>query len=277
MTGVLPWAISGLLLSAAALWNIAFFRLAPRLRLIKENFNKQPIIASYGIVAVPWVAAVVCSLALIGLAQWREVVFCLSVMSPMWVLGIADDIFGTRKVGGFRGHFGKLFRERKLGTGVLKAVGGGVVGLAAAWAIYGFGDARWIPAALVIPLAANTLNLVDLRPGRALAVFLAGLGVTWLVAPGGLESPWLAAGLAAVGLAFAYIDCRATAMMGDSGSNALGAALGLMMALELGPVAQIVAIVMMGGVQLYSERHSLSELIERNRVLRAIDRRLGVR
>ncbi|MCE5200646.1 glycosyltransferase, partial [bacterium] len=65
--------------------------------------------------------------------------------------------------------------------------------------------------------------------------------------------------------------------MGDSGSNMLGAALGITMALNTSVVSQVVAIVVILAIHLYSEKHSVSALIERNPVLRFIDRRLGVR
>ncbi|OFX16735.1 MAG: hypothetical protein A2Z18_04040 [Armatimonadetes bacterium RBG_16_58_9] len=65
-------------------------------------------------------------------------------------------------------------------------------------------------------------------------------------------------------------------MMGDAGANALGAALGLTVALDA-PVLMLPAIALMIAIHAYSERNSISDLIERNRVLRSIDRRLGVR
>jgi UDP-N-acetylmuramyl pentapeptide phosphotransferase/UDP-N-acetylglucosamine-1-phosphate transferase len=198
-------------------------------------------------------------------------------MCAMWILGLIDDLFGSREVGGFRGHFMKLIRERKLTTGALKAIGGGIVGVLAGWVISNGDPARWITAALLIPLAANVLNLVDLRPGRAVAVFLLGLGVTCILARGGLAAPWIVGATAIVAFAWGIVDSRGRAMMGDAGSNSLGAALGLTIALDASLAAQVGAIVLFALVHWYSEKHSISELIERNRVLRAIDSRLGVR
>lgn len=269
--------ISSLLVALAITLHIAIFRLAPRLGLVKLNYKKTPIMASYGIAAFGYIAAVSVSLALLGYAPWKSVKLYMAVMGAMWALGLADDVFGNRDVGGFTGHFKKLILERKLTTGAAKALGGGVVGIVAGWVVSGGNPVKWALAAMLIPLAANILNLFDLRPGRAMAVFFFGLGVTCISAGSGIIAPWLVGGIACVAFAFALLDSRARAMMGDSGSNMLGAAMGLSMVINTGIVFQIIAIVLIVAVHLYSEKRSVSALIERNPVLRSIDRRLGVR
>ena len=264
------------LILAALAWHIVIFRLSPKLGLVKENFKKKPVMASYGIVAFGYVAAIVGALGVLGYAQWAGARLYLAVMGAMWALGVLDDLFGNRKVGGFRGHFRKLLSERKVTTGVVKAAGGALVGLVAGWVTYGNNVWLWLGTAVLIPLAANTLNLLDLRPGRATAVFFVGTAVTCLAAYGSLVAPWVVGTTAAVAFAFGIADSRGKAMMGDSGANALGAALGLTIALDarvlMGP-----AIVLFAVVQLYSEKRSISALIERSPVLRSIDQRLGVR
>jgi UDP-N-acetylmuramyl pentapeptide phosphotransferase/UDP-N-acetylglucosamine-1-phosphate transferase len=175
------------------------------------------------------------------------------------------------------GHFKRLLFERKLTTGAVKAIGGGIVGIAAGWYISAGDPLKWILAAVLIPLASNILNLFDLRPGRAVAVFFIGLGVICIAVSGRIADPWLVGSVAAVTLMFFVMDSKGKAMMGDSGSNTLGAALGLTLVLSTGPIFQLCAIVIIIAVHLYSEKHSLSALIERNGVLRFIDRRLGVR
>jgi UDP-N-acetylmuramyl pentapeptide phosphotransferase/UDP-N-acetylglucosamine-1-phosphate transferase len=66
-------------------------------------------------------------------------------------------------------------------------------------------------------------------------------------------------------------------MMGDSGSNMLGAALGLTVALNTNLAFQWVIIALIAALHVYSEQRSVNEFIERNPILRTIDRRLGVR
>jgi len=271
------YVLSLLVLVAAIALHVLCVVFAPRLRLIKPNFLHKPALASYGVISLVDTAAIIWAGVLLGLARGTDAILYLSVMSAMCLLGLLDDLFGTREVGGFKGHFKKLVFERKLTTGAIKAIGGGIVGIVAGWIISNGDPGRWVTAALVIPLAANVLNLVDLRPGRAVAVFFLGLAVTCLLAHGRLASPWIVGTVALVTLAWGIADSRARAMMGDAGSNSLGAALGLTIALSVSLPAQIGAALVLVAVNWYSEKRSISALIERNCVLRAIDSRLGVR
>lgn len=293
----IPHSIPIAILLLAVLWHVILVRLAPRLSLVKPNFQRKPILASYGLVQFPYIVAVALVLVwgfplrLDPETQSGEVVWLyLGVMAVMWVLGAIDDVWGSREVGGFKGHFRKLLFERKLTTGAVKAMGGGLVALTAGWTIVSGFPLRSSPetptdpnsivqavlAAMVIALATNTLNLFDLRPGRAVAVLFCGLGVTCIVTCGRLVAWPLVALIAAVALVFGVADSRGKAMMGDSGSNSLGAALGLTIALSA-PNWIIPAIILFAAVHVYSEKRSISQLIERNRVLRTIDRYLGVR
>ena len=269
--------LSSVLLLIAVAWHVIIFRFSPKLRLVKLNYNNKPIMASYGIVAFVYIAAGISTLTTLKYANLHYAKLYIAVMGAMWVLGIIDDLFGSREVGGFKGHFKKLIFERKLTTGAVKAIGGGLVGLIAGWIISGGDVIKWLPAALIIPLSANILNLFDLRPGRAVAVFFFGLGVTYIWTLGSIIEPCIIGCIAVVAIEFAVLDSRARAMMGDSGSNALGAALGLTIALNTNYIFQLAAIAALVGIHVYSEKHSMSELIEKNRVLSSIDRRLGVR
>ncbi|MGC8862778.1 MAG: hypothetical protein ACP5R5_08380 [Armatimonadota bacterium] len=257
--------------------HVALARLAPRLRLIKNNFLNKQVLGSYGVISFADTAGLVCIGCIAGIIRCADAAIYLCVMGAMCALGLADDLLGSRDVGGFRGHFRMLILQRRLTTGTLKAAGGALVGAAAARVVSGGDLARWIAGTLVIALAANFLNLVDLRPGRAVAVFFAGLGVTCVMAYGRLHSPWIIGAICLVAFAWGIADSRGRAMMGDAGSNSLGAALGLTITLNLGLGGQIGAIVILAAINWYSEKHSISALIERHPVLRAIDGRLGVR
>jgi len=274
----------------AVVWHVLVCELASRLGIVRPNFRKTPVLASYGLIEFPYIVAATAILARFGLVATRYAVVYVSVMGAMWALGAIDDIWGSREVGGFGGHFRKLFCERKLTTGAVKAIGGGIVSLVAAYVICRGSAVASIPyfllpipfwtrvltAAATIALAANLLNLFDLRPGRAVAVLFAGLGVTCIVARGRLSAWPLLVAIASIALIFGIADSRGKAMMGDAGSNSLGAALGLTIVLTA-PRWMIPAIIIMAAVHIYSEKHSISALIEGNRVLRAMDRLLGVR
>ena len=61
-------------------------------------------------------------------------------------------------------------------------------------------------------------------------------------------------------------------MLGDSGSNALGAMLGLSSVERFTGRSRWLAIGALAGLNLLGERHSLGELIERTPGLSALDR-----
>jgi len=157
-------------------------------------------------------------------------------------IGLADDLWsgGER---GFRAHLG-----RRRTTGVLKLFGIPLVGLLAT---------RKLSGALLVGLAANFLNQLDTKPGRALKAYLL------LAAPTG--APLRAA------VILAPYDLREMAMLGDSGANALGALLGLSSVSKLTARGRWAAIGALAGLTLLGETRSLGALIERTPVLRELD------
>jgi hypothetical protein len=158
-------------------------------------------------------------------------------------IGLVDDLCSGPERG-FRRHL----RAGRT-TGVLKLVGIPLVGLLAT---------RRLSGALLVGLAGNFLNQLDTRPGRALKAYLAGALV--------LGAP---AGSAVLLLPY---DLREKVMLGDCGSNALGAMLGLSSVSRLTGKSRWLAIGALAGLTLLGERRSLGELIERTPGLRELDR-----
>ena len=132
---------------------------------------------------------------------------------------------------------------------MLKLVGIPLVGLAAT---------RKVAGALLVGLTANFLNQLDTRPGRALKAYLLGaLATRAPLGPAVLLLPY---------------DLREKVMLGDAGSNALGAMLGLSSVSRLTERSRWLAIGALAGLTLVGERRSLGELIERTPGLSALDR-----
>ncbi|MCW3060763.1 MAG: glycosyl transferase family 4 [Capsulimonas sp.] len=200
------------------------------------------------------------------------------VLIGFGILGMYDDLAGDRSVGGFRGHFRALAQGR-LTTGAVKALGGGAVALGAGWLI-GNGDLwRFALAAALIALSANSLNLLDLRPGRCLFVFFCSAAVLTAVLANVHQlnvgfALFIAVGMAAV---IYPMDAAGQAMIGDTGSNSFGAVLGVAASAILPLAWQAVVVVLLIGFQFWCERNSLSKTIEANPFLRGLDRKIGVR
>src|SRR5438445_8763835 len=180
-------------------------------------------------------------------------------------LGLVDDVFGAPPPGrpqrrGWRGH-GAAAMRGELSTGVLKAAGS--LGLALlAMSYRNLSDGRWLLAAAVLVLATNLFNLLDLRPGRSLKAFVV-LGAALTL------GAWDARPLAALGLFAAPVliagayDVRERAMLGDTGSNLVGALAGLWLVLSLSTLGLAIATGVLVIVTAYGELRSLSALIER--------------
>jgi hypothetical protein len=132
---------------------------------------------------------------------------------------------------------------------VLKLVGIPAIGLLAT---------RRLSGALLVGLAANALNQLDTRPGRALKVYLA--------AALAVDAP---VGIAVLLLPY---DLREMAMLGDAGSNALGGLLGLKSVERFTGRGRWVAIGALAGLTLLGERISLGAWIERTPGLSWFDR-----
>jgi hypothetical protein len=157
-------------------------------------------------------------------------------------IGLADDLWSGPEQG-FRQH---LRRGRT--TGVLKLVG---------VPAYGLVRTRSLSGAILVGLAANVLNQLDTRPGRALKAYLAA------AVP--LRAPLTPAVL------LAPYDLREMAMLGDAGANALGAMLGLNSVKRFTGRGRWGAIGALAALTLLGEIRSLGSLIERTPVLRSLD------
>ncbi len=194
-------------------------------------------------------------------------------------LGLLDDLKGDRSAGGFRGHF-QMLRQGKVTTGAVKAIGGGILSLVAGYFIVVPGP-LWtaLVAGLLIALSANTLNLLDLRPGRGLFGFGIGVLVIFLTLLGqhSLSSGLLLWAACAFAVILYPLDSAGTVMLGDTGANAFGAVLGVAGAIYFPPLVQAVLVALLIAFQVWCERHSLTRFIESHPMLRALDRKIGVR
>ena len=247
------------LIAAALALLCPFFTrmLCPELKLVRPNFQNKEIPAATGL-------SFLLPLACFPLL-WPALAFGM--------LGLADDLWGNRSVGGFRGHLRSLFAGKPT-TGALKLFGGGLIALGYAWFLF---PGQWLQvavAASVIALSANTLNLLDLRPGRAFFGFGALLLPALILAPALFLPLWPLLIVLAIEW---WADSRAQAMLGDTGSNLLGALAGVFAVHSLPLTLQAVILVLLLALNLIAERVSITATIEKTPWLRWLDRRLGVR
>jgi UDP-GlcNAc:undecaprenyl-phosphate/decaprenyl-phosphate GlcNAc-1-phosphate transferase len=240
--------------------------------MVRENFRGRALAFPFGVVVV---FAAVCALVplalLYRLADADVLPAELGLVVPYALgiafLGLADDMLSGPERG-WRGHAAATLRGG-FSTGALKAIGAAGLALYVLTGRAG-SDGRYLLAAAVLVLATNLFNLLDLRPGRCVKAFvLLGAGLTL--------GAWDARPLAAVGLFAAPVlvaglyDLRERAMLGDTGSNLVGALAGLWLVLTLSTLGLAIATALLVIVTAYGEIRSISALIDRTPPLRFLD------
>lgn len=187
-------------------------------------------------------------------------------------LGFLDDSLGRGGADGaprgWRGH-ARALRGGQLSTGAIKAVGALAL---AAFVVSGRGLESWryLADVALLLLATNAFNLLDLRPARAeKALVLLGAGLclgAWTLQP--LELLGVFAGSVLVG---GWLTLRERAMLGDTGSNLLGAMAGVWLLTAVGGDGRLAALAVLAALTLYGELRSISRAIESVPPLRWLD------
>jgi UDP-GlcNAc:undecaprenyl-phosphate/decaprenyl-phosphate GlcNAc-1-phosphate transferase len=240
----------------------------------RDNYRGASVAFPAGI-AVPVVAL----LALVPLSLFAELadeqVFkpgtqaAVTYVVGVALLGLLDDLVGSDSPArGWRGH-ARAAASGGLSTGAIKAVGS--LGLAL-YALSGTGrDAgEYLLAVGVVVLATNLFNLLDLRPGRSTkALVLLGLALSL----GAMDADplWTVGLFLGPILVLLPLDLREVGMLGDTGSNAIGAVAGLWLVLSLSTTGQAVALAVMAALTIYGEFRSISAVIDRTPGLRHLD------
>lgn len=271
--------ISGLVVSVAiaALFCGRWLEDMRQAGLVRENYRGARPAFPAGAVLVSCSLLALAPLALLDdradldlldpeLRRWATYVLGVAL------LGLLDDALGRGADAdtprGWRGH-ARAVAGGRFSTGAIKAMGALAL---AAYAVSGRGreDLDYVVDLALLLLATNLFNLLDLRPGRvekAFALLLAGLCVgAWTVAP--LEILGLFIGPVAVG---AYFTLRERAMLGDTGSNLVGALAGISMLLVLSDDGRLIALAVVLALTIYGEFRSISSAVDRLPLLRHLD------
>ncbi len=263
----LAWATLPILMKM--IMNSGFYKL---------NYQGEQIPVSGGLVFIALLPIITGLGLLLGAASYTSInsFLFLTVIFGMGFMGFLDDQLGNHDVKGFRGHLTALIKERKLTTGGFKLLFGAIIAM-----VFSIGAAKltkgnWLFLSLVLDfllicLAANTINIFDLRPGRAGKVYILGFVLIIIFSKQFENYLGLFLPILAIMLVYLPYDLRAKVMMGDLGSNLLGASLGMMMAWMFSDFGKLIAVLLLLVIQLLAEKYSFSEIINKHRWLKSLD------
>lgn len=301
--------VGGALILGIALPSVFMRMVAPALLAGSHsvsNYRGEPVSPGLGIVWLVWAGTATVGGVGVLMLTADSMTPLLALAGPLalvaFAAGLIDDAYGTSDAKGFKGHLSAMAKGR-LTTGGLKLVSIGFASVAAAFVLgelapWGqgtttgdFATLRYVAGSLIagaaIALTSNFVNLMDLRPGRALKVYT-------LLAVAGTVSAAMAPALVATGsapdhavrladalaiAAFALgpvvavwsFDLGERGMLGDAGANPMGAVAGLLIVAGL----PFWALVLFAGavfvLNAASERVSYTRIIESNPVLRRLD------
>ena len=238
--------------------------------VLRPNYKKDMIPVSMGIVFLPMliINAIILAYFTTNFKDMLHIFIFLFGLVSMFFAGILDDIIGNRDVSGLKGHFKSLLNG-KLTTGGFKALFGGFIGLVISIAIskniYDI-----VINTLIIALSTNLMNLLDLRPGRAIKGYLV-ISIVLLFTLGEYTRNLLLLIFPNV-IAYFNQDLKAKAMMGDTGSNVLGISIGILFVMGYPLKVRLIWLAFLIFIHLLTEKYSLTKIIENNKFLNFIDK-----
>lgn len=238
--------------------------------LERKNYRNELVASSSGLILGGFFITYL-SLSLVlfetsFLGNWTTALVFLGIGTLFF--GFLDDIYGDQ-TRGFRGHFKQLIGG-KVTTGLIKAVGGFILSVVASYFV-SRGTLDLVVNALMIALFINFFNLLDLRPARTLKVsFLLFVLAFTFSSNHKLLWVWLTPFVGPLLVLF-YLDLTETAMLGDTGSNFIGALIGLIYAYQYNWKVNLPILIGLLLLQIYAERYSFGDFIRGKPLLRWLD------
>lgn len=236
---------------------------------IKTNYRGKEVTYAMGIAFVPLIFIMSTLYIYFYPMHYILDVYYLAGVSTIGFSGLVDDMIGEIQIKGIRKHI-SCFLHGQLTTGFIKAFIGVLISI-----IISIGISKnifdFILNIFIIALFINTLNLMDLRPGRCAKVFLliavfifaSNINNLILILPLGITIT-----IAAV---YIFYDLKELCMLGDTGSNILGLTLGYYSAFCYNASIKVIFIFILLIINIAAERISITAFISRNKLLNCID------
>lgn len=182
--------------------------------------------------------------------------------------GMLDDLLDDSLSKGLVQHFSALLKDGNFTTGVMKAFIGSTLGFLVAYSNYN-GFFMLVLDILLFTLSMNLINLLDLRPGRAIKSFGFFIGL-FTVLSSFSEVQFILPPLMVL-MFYTKGEMNENYMLGDTGANLLGGILGFYGVVTLAPIIKMLLLILLISLHIFAELHSLSKTIARMPLLKKID------
>jgi len=237
--------------------------------MVVLNYKGYKVLTGGGLLLLfPTLFAAIPAILMVGLPEKTFYYGIYMIMLLALALcGFLDDILGDSHAKGLVGHI-RFFIKGRLTTGFIKALTGTIIGLILAWYRYER-VFTFLLDILTFSLCVNMINLLDLRPGRAMKGFLFIL--LPVLVSSSFSEMWILLPVISVLLCYIGGELKEIYMLGDTGANLLGGILGFYVVIALSITGKAVLTLLLGTLHLLSEFQSLSKWIEAVPLLKKID------
>lgn len=241
--------------------------------LTKMNYRNIKIPYSGGTIIFTCILISMTISYLLNYISFFKLFFFTVALLCVYIVGIIDDLFGRQEIKGLKNNV-KLLLKRNFSTGIIKAFG---IIIISSYIYFIFKEEYWLIKGLIVALFSNLFNVFDLRPARSLKLyfifvfFLSYKSFQWnhnlfIVSTG-------------VIVVYYYFDAFGYCMLGDSGSNLIGFIIGMIIvevfSLEFFKLFVILIALLL--LQIYFDRYSYTNLVEKFDILDFLDRILTER
>lgn len=238
-----------------------------RANVVCENFQSKLIPFSLGIL---FVFIQLITLGILNMVFRFEVDLLYIIgVSLIGFLGLLDDLIGEKNIKGLKGHILEFFKGR-LTTGALK----GFIGIFVSLLISTYLSKELyciIIDTLLISLFTNLMNLFDLRPGRAVKLFIF-ISLIFILSNFMNKGNYILYSIIGILIPYFSFDLKSKAMMGDVGSNVLGFTLGFYASVNLNMSIKSIILIILFILHIIAEKFSFSDIIKSNRILSYFDK-----
>ncbi len=244
---------------------------------LRTNYRGAELPTAVGLVLPATCVGVLAIYQLVDTLRWdadplamRSLTLTTTAAFGFALLGLMDDVSVDEGTSGYLGHIRSMLKG-DLSAGALKMVVLPTVAVVVVYPRSGDSAVRLLLDGALVALCANLANLFDRAPGRVIKVSLVASVAVFAFSTAAVGTFGLAV-VCGAALVLLVPDLRERLMIGDTGANPLGAAVGLSVVLVFEPLTRTWVLVAVLLANLASEFVSFSAVIDRVAPLRGLDR-----